>query len=416
VRSAIVVAFALVLLHAARARADEDATRLADRCKAEPDGPLCREVRRACALRSVRPEVVPACQALGWWGDSTRAKVENLCPVEPDHPDCQAMRAACEHGRRVADDQDAICHAMGWVALDDVPGEPEADADDGAGNIEDQTLDHDRAVQVVRFCKGHPDTDACKTLIESCKHVDASDREDVRFTCGELASSDTAPQGGNAVAATPDVAASAPTAHAGVGLVTVDLRAGLLRDAGVDPAASLRSTQSYGLYVQAARLGFRGRPAGGVVEFELGATGAGDVAWRGRTLLGVGAWVLPRACLALEAGAGVGGVSGRIPARAELPVRAQAFAYVGERVTLSGWAGVGWTFALEDGAAPPSALSFADVLEGGAVVLFGGRTRGTVGVAGWSLGGVVRESDGITSVSLLLGFGQVSNPFRQGER
>src|SRR5437762_10153277 len=79
------------------ARADRPASpnRLADGCHRDPDSALCREVRRLCATKAVRDDVVPACKELGWFGDTTYREITNLCPIDPSHADCQHVKGLC---------------------------------------------------------------------------------------------------------------------------------------------------------------------------------------------------------------------------------------------------------------------------------------------------------------------------------
>jgi hypothetical protein len=431
----VVVAALVTTFPLASARAEgEDAARLVETCRAAPDGPLCREVRRACALRTVRDEVVPVCRELGWWGDSLYRQIVNLCPIEPDHPSCQAMRKTCHQGgARAAGEQGQICKEMGWIDLSDgpgggggggLPGGVRLGGGAGGGGGDDAPLTREQADQVVQFCTLHPEAQPCQTLFQMCAHVGPGGPEDVRYTCAELARAGLVPGvapgggGGSSVVAGSPSGSAAPydagPPERGIGLVSLDFRLGFFDDGELEAAQVVDAERMYGAWVQATRLGWKGHLVGGTAEVEIGATSAGDVAYRALGLLGAGAWLGDRFSLVLLGGAGAGGIDDRVPVRLVVPVRLQGFAYLGDRATVTAWTGVGWSFALEDGAAdPPGVLGSVDVVEAGLVLLWGARSPGVGGASAWSLGAVARGADGVHTFSLLIGFGQASNPWLQ---
>src|SRR5262245_43392861 len=85
-------------------------------CKAEPESALCREVHRLCATGEVRPDVIPACKELGWYGDTQAARLVNLCPLDPTHDECVAMKTLCEEHRaeEAGLEGPGICRQLGW--------------------------------------------------------------------------------------------------------------------------------------------------------------------------------------------------------------------------------------------------------------------------------------------------------------
>jgi len=136
----------VVTMIAAVAHADRPTSpaRLVDGCRRDAQSSLCREVRRLCATKAVRDDVVPACKELGWYGDTVYREITNLCPIDPTHADCQNVKSLCESKRAasIGDDGEKICREMGWgeYAYTHLDGASDADDDgegddDGAGGV-----------------------------------------------------------------------------------------------------------------------------------------------------------------------------------------------------------------------------------------------------------------------------------------
>jgi hypothetical protein len=431
---------ALISLVGVNAFADDTSPRLVKQCTAEPDGKLCREVRRACALQKTREEVIPACRELKWWGDTRERRLVNLCPIEPTHPDCPAMKERCEHSGARDAETDAICRALGWIQLEDptagVRGVGEqggrgdrADSDDGddgdgdGDDGDDAPLSRQQADEIVRFCKESPQASPCQQLFKLCARVGDDEPEDVRYVCAQLAADGARgagptgpgvpggrPGGAGGVGGTgPGGAPGATTGTPPLGLFSASLQLGLFRDGGLRADDVAGASTVYGGWLSAARFGWGGQLVGGAAELGFGWTDRGDVGYRALALLGAGVWAGDRAVIVGLVGVGASGIEDAIPARLELPARVQCFVYATPAVTLSLWAGLGVTRALETpGGASPGVIGGADLVDGGAVVLFGGRPRGNIGAAAWSLGATYREIGGVRVFSLLLGFGQAN--------
>jgi hypothetical protein len=340
--------------------------RLVDGCRSDPRSALCREVRRLCATKAVRDDVVPACQELGWYGDSIYREIVNLCPLDPTHADCEDVKAKCEHSQadRIGEDGARICREMGWgeyaysklEAGGAADADADADADEPAreGGVVGGTIEPVRAGALLP----------------------------IRYRPGWQA-----------------------------GIEGVGLRVGFVED-----AALLGDHETlYSAHLSSTSVSFTSLPLAVVAWGDLGRASGGGTIYRLDVAAGLGRWWTPHLAAALVAGAGFSGLSGSVPAAADLPVRLVGVVHAGDRLTLAGWAQAEWYTMTEDSRrSGSSSLSFADAAELGVALLWAQRTPANVGF-GWGiwLGGLYQEQNDTRILSFMLGFGQAHNPWNQ---
>jgi hypothetical protein len=360
--------------------------RLVEGCKRDPQSALCREVRRLCATKAVRDEVVPACKELGWWGDTTYREITNLCPIDPTHADCQSTKAACESQRAASlgDDGEKICREMGWGAYAYTNLAPEGNAGDGdangaggdgAGDGEGEANDGDgeaeeRAARGEGFVDGHA----------------------------------------GAAPGAPSAAARLLLPTWAAGVEGLGVRLGF-----VDDAADLGDHDAlYTAHLDATVLSFARLPVALGFVGDLGVAASSDVAYQADLLLGLGRWWTPHLAAGVLGGAGVSGIGGGgAPFAIDLPVRLVGIAHAGDRVSVEGWAQLTWFASTEAsrGAGSPS-VGFADAAELGGALVWGTRAAANGGFgAGLWLGGLYQEQNGTRIVSIMVGLGAARNPW-----
>lgn len=375
----------VVTMIAAVAHADRPTSpaRLVDGCRRDAQSSLCREVRRLCATKAVRDDVVPACKELGWYGDTVYREITNLCPIDPTHADCQNVKSLCESKRAasIGDDGEKICREMGWgeYAYTHLDGASDAD-DDGEG-------DDDGAGGVVGGVVG-----------------------------GEEAGG----EGGAPAAPAPAPAGtSLEYRHSWTaGMEGFGVRVGLVED----PERLGRNDSFFTVRLEGTFLSFTRVPLAFMFVSELGAARLGGAVYRADALFGWARWWTPHLATGVLAGAGVSGISDDggegtgVPFAVDLPLRLVGVAHAGDRVAVAGWAQVEWYAATSESRRSGSpSLGFVDAAElGAALVWTGPRIAANAGLGtGLWLGGIVQEQNGTRILSIMIGLGGAKNPWNQ---
>jgi hypothetical protein len=388
-----------------------DPDRLAAFCASEPDGALCREVRRLCAAQTVRPAMVPACKTLGWYGDTTLRQVQHLCPTWPEHPRCAEIKAACTAGRAATLGPTGVdaCRAAGWT--DEVINVQEPPPISGQ---DDDAITPEQADLVVSFCQESPNDQRCLDLRGACKDLPVREGELITGVCKRLGFPMHGAPG--VVEPVKPLAAFPRPVVEGEAIAATHIWMGYAAGKASDPVALGRSDWLGIVAVESTSIGLRGVPWAVAAHLHLGVTEEYDFYYRGDMQLGVGV-VGSGLELSLTSGAGVSGVAdGHVPMAVHVPARLEIMAHLSPRVAALAWMQTDWLFADDVRASGSRFLDFADSGHAGLMLFFGhrrpmgGRHDGLL----LSIGGIWLEQNDEHILLGFLGMGMSIEPFPRG--
>jgi hypothetical protein len=405
---AVVAVLLLCLVSVAAAEELHDAASIERVCKAERDSSLCKEVRRLCAAREVLPAMVPACKALGVWGDTPLVEVHELCTLEPDHPRCTEIKAACaaDGGKGLGQDGPAACAAAGWGP------EPRADNQGPAAESPaSEQVSPEQAEQVINYCRQNAADQRCLELRGACAQLAPSADPMVTRVCQSLGLPMSGHAGAPSLGGPPLKTVQALISRQQRAFATGFMGVGL--ELGDDEALG-GARWALAMAAETVSFGPPHMPVGFTMQLHLGGTEDGGFLYRFDTLVGL-AYLGQHFGFSLNGGAGTSGIArDRLPMVLELPLRTSAQLIVSARLTVLGWAQVDWLFGSEARQDGSISFPFADAAQAGLCLFIdlGWRPPGQTPPR-LVLGAIGFEALGGRAIMLTLGLGTAQEPMAE---